>query len=566
MRVINERWLIADKNLDLFPADQAIYVEVGNEYGLNPNLRDNQIVIYNADTGVSVGPGVTASTVPNLVIAQGIDTDGDGHADVLRKANFERIPATSVNAATAEPPACGQVKIVDVGIGCMERGKSFSLTIEARDEQTERFYNYRDYERWIETVEFKFDPCEDCDQPLECKEVACALANKFNGKDRNYSLKKNLSLIKRVREHQDADRPFHVYVLHDNDYQFCFTTADAACVGCNTIDAITGITVGTGLDAVTTNFSFSTDPADDTLTRVQQIPKIIKAINTALGDKGYALDASTFAGTAKPCCDGVKLLINSCVAIELLGEGGNPITPCDTGLPTFTVTQEGECGSCGTSTEVTPCAFLRIVAKPVNISKFADRPDNWEKTLYTDINVTTAYENNNIGLFKTYTFQDYTIPRGLVYEVAHRVVKQDTSLNEPFSWGYDDVSGRYLNFVPDSRTPAMGHGVFKGCDSFDTVCIYNVHFAPEVNDTNAASRDNKLNFILSVGVPNTNTALKTSFEAVINPWLASIPGKGFQTITCASDQDQVQRVLDTDYTIETAGYRDANNAGNYIAG
>lgn len=562
MRVVNERWLIADKTLGLFPADQAIFVEVGTEYGLNPNLRDNQIVIYNADSGVSVGPGVTAATVPNLVIAQGIDTDGDGHANVLRKVNFDRIPATSVYAATAEPPACGQVKIVDVGIGCMERGNSFTMIIEARDDQTERFYNYRDAERWTETVEFKFDPCEDCDQPLACKDVACALANKFNGIDRNYSLKKNLSLIKRVREHQDKDRPFDVYVLHENDYQYCFVTADAACVGCNTIDAITGIIV----DGVTTEFSFSTDPSDDTLTRVQQIPKIIKAINTALGDNGHALDASTFAGSAKPCCDGVKLLINSCKVVSLLGDGGTPIVPCDTGLPTHTVTTQGECRGCGTDTVVTPCAFLRVVAKPININKYCDRPDSWEKTLYTDINVTTSYENNNIGLFKTFVFQDYTIPRGLAYEVAHRVVKQDTSLNEPFSWGYDEYSGRYLGFTPGSRTPAMGHGVFKNCDGSDTFCIYNIHFAPEVNNGSAASRDSKLNFILSMGIPNSNTALKTSIEAIMNPWLVSIPGKSLQTITCASDQDQVERVLNANYTVATAEYADANRAGNYIAG
>jgi hypothetical protein len=560
-RIAFDRWLVADKNLDIFPANQAIFVEIGNVYGLNPNIRDGQIVIYNADTFVSVGAGVTASTCPNLGIAQGVQTK-DGM--VLRKAPFEKVAATSLNAVTAEPPECGQVKIIDVGIGCMERGNSFSMTIEARDEQTERFYNYRDYERWTETVEFDFDPCEGCEQSLECKEVACALVNKFNGKDRDYSLKDNISLIRRVRQHQDKDRPFHVYVLHPYDYQFCFTTADAACVGCNTISAITGITIGEGEDEVTTTFVGTTDPADDTLSRVSDVDKIIKQINDALGDKGYALNASTFTGTAKPCCDGVKILINACVPVVLLGDEATPITPCDTGLPTHTVTKQGHCGSCGTSTTVTPCAFIRVVAKPIDINKFADRPDNWKKTLYTDINVTTSYNNNNIGLFKTFVFQDYKIPRGLVYEVAHDILRQDTSMNEPFSWGYDEFSGRYLNFTPGSRTPAMGHGIFKGCDSFDTVCIYNFEYDGVTKDTSVFAHNSDIHTRLTVVVPNTNTAFKTSFEAIINPWIASVPGKLFQSVTCASDQDQVERTLNANYTVNAAGYRNAN--GNIIGG
>ena len=190
-RILQERWLVADKNYSIFPANQAIFIELDDQYGLNPGIKDGQIVMYNADTKVSVGAGITAATCPNLVIAQGIDTDGDGYADVLRTNAFKKLAASSLNAVTAEGPSCGQIKIVDVGIGCVEKGKSYSLTVEVRNEEYERLYDqYRGYERFTETVDFKFDDCADCEQSLDCKEVACALANKFNGKDK-----------KEIREH-----------------------------------------------------------------------------------------------------------------------------------------------------------------------------------------------------------------------------------------------------------------------------------------------------------------------------------------------------------------------------
>ncbi len=559
-RILQERWLVADKNHSIFPANQAIFIELDDQYGLNPAIKDQQVVVYNADTGVSVGAGVTATTCPNMVIATGIDTDGDGYADVLRTVAFKKLSANSLNAVTAEPPTCGQIKILDVGIGCTKLGNSFSLTIEARNEEYERLYDqFRGYERFTETVEFGYDKCTDCETELNCKEVACALANKFNGKDRNYSLKKNISLLKRVREHQDKDKPFHVYVLHENDYEFCFATASTACVGCTTIDAITGITI----DDVVHTFIGTTDE-DGLLTTTAQVAKVIKNINRLLGDKGYALDASTYTGSGKPCCDGVKILINACVPVTLQGVEGADITPCATGLPTHTVVTQGACGGCSTETTTTPCAYLRVVPKPIKLDKFADRPDSWQKTLYTDIRVSTSYNHNNFGFFREFVKQDYIIPRGLVYEVQHQIIKQDTSMNEPFSWGYDEFTGTYKNFYPGSRTPAMGKGIFNGCDSYDSVCIYNFEHDGITKDTNVASNQTDIHFRTKVVVPNTNTAFKTEFEAIINPWIQSIPYKLFQTVTCASDQDQVERVLNTNLTVATTGYRDPN--GKIIGG
>jgi hypothetical protein len=556
-RVLYERYIIASKDKGVFPANQAVYVEQGDYYGLNPNIQDGDIVIYDADKKVTVGAGVTASQVPNLVIAQAIETP---EGIVLRKSAGGKISSCNLNAVTAEPPTCGQIKIVDVGIGCVEKGNSYSLTIEVRDDEVERFYDYRNYRRFTETVEFDYDTCAGCDQPLSCKEVACALANKFNGTDRKAPLTKNLSLLRRVREHQDKDKPFHVYVLHPHDYEFCFTTASEACVGCNRIDAVTGVTVG----GVTTSFLGTVDPTNDEKTLVSQVDKLIKFINIALGDKGYALNASTFSGSAKPCCDGVKILINSCEVVSLLGFGGAAITPCAEEFPVDNVVVNGHCGGCSTSTTVSPCAYLRVVPKPIKLEKFCDRPDAYKKTLYTDIRVTSSYNHNKFGFFREFVRQDYKIPSGLVYELVHTVKNQDTSYNEPFSYGYDEYTST-MGFQQGSRTPAMLKGLLAACDNFDTVCIYNFEHDLATKDTAVAARPSDVHLRTVVAVPSSNTAFKTEFEGIINPWLTSIGGcNKLMTVTCSSDQDQVEEILNPDYTINQAEYPNSN--GKIVAG
>jgi hypothetical protein len=552
-RKVLDRYIVGSKSLSIYPANRAVFVETATGFGLN-GIEDNQIVIYNADTGVSVGPGVTVATTPNLVIAQGIDTDGDGVADVLRKSAFNFISGEKLSAVTAEGPACGQLKIVDIGIGCVTPGKSYSLTIEQRTDHTERFYNYRDYERFTETVEFGYDACDDCDQTLDCKQVACALANKFNGTDRKLSIVKNGSLIRRVREHQDSDRAFNVYVLHANDYEFCFATADAACVGCNTIDAITGIIV----DGVQTDFQLTTDPSDAEKSKVGQVPRILKMINEALGDKGTAISAETFTGPGKPCCDGVKILINACVTVDLLGFEEASITPCATGLPTYTVDTQGHCGGCDTVTTVTPCAYLRVVAKPIEIPKFCDRPDSFLKTLYTDIRVSTSYNHNNFGFFREFVKQDFSIPKNFVYEAIHKVIAQDTSANEPFSYGYNDFVGANHNILPGSRISAMLHGLFNGCSSFDSLCVYNFEHAMVSKGLAASGPMEEPKGRTTVLIPSSNTAARTAFEAIVNPWIVSAPYKLLQTVTCSTDQDQIERVLNPDTTVLTAEYPNAN--------
>ena len=566
MRKSIERYLVGAKNLSVYPANRPVFVEDEFGYGLN-GILDNQIVIYNGDTGVSVGPGVTAQSCPNLVIAQGIDTDGDGVADVLRKPAFNKIRAAGLAAATADTPNCGAIKIIDVGIGCMERGKAVSLIVEARTDHTENFYDYNDFERWTETVEFKYDPCEGCNETaIPCKEYACALVNKFNGLDAKNKITKQGNLINRVRKFQKDEKPFHMYVLHPFDYEFCFSTPVADCVGCSKIPAITGIALGTDEDRVEYNFNLTTDPADPTKTLVGQLDRIIKKINEVLEreGKGYALNASTFKGTGKPCCDGVKMLVNTCVEFELLDDEGEAITPCSTGLPTHQVITNGECRGCASAaTPKTPCAFIRVVAKPIELEKFADHPDTYMKLLYTDLRVTTSYNNNNIGEFYTFVKQNYEIPRNLAYQALHKVVAQDTSANEPFSWGYDEFVGKYNQFMKGSRTKAMLHGLLAGCDPLDTLCIYNFEHSDLGTSISVQGDMYAPRVRTTVMFPSSNVAARTEFEAIINPWIQSIGG--FKSITCSVDQDQIERVLSADLSsVVTPEYPNAN--GKIIGG
>lgn len=560
MRKVLERFLIADKSLSLYAADKPVFLETANGYGLNAVL-DNQIVIYDAKTGVSVGPTVTFQDTPELVIAQGIDTDGDGIANVLRKPAFDKLQGLGVNAVTTELPSCGAIKILDVGIGCVERGKPYSLTIEVRDDEVNSMYPYNEFQRHTETVFFNWDDCGDCDQPVDCKEVACALANKFMGKDVNSPVKRNNPLIKKIRAHQAIDRKFDVYPLHAFDKEYCFPVGTTACKGCDNISAITGFIH----DGVTHTFTLTTDPADETKSKLGQVKRVVDFINEVLhaNNEGHAVQADTYIGSAKPCCDTVKILVNSCKDFSLLGDNAAVITPCATGLPTYEVQTQGECGGCSNVTTTTPCAYLRVIPKPISLEKYCDGPSEYLKQLYTDVRVSTSANHNNFGFFKVFTKQNYSLPRNLGYQLLHEVMYQDTSGNQPFSDGYNEYYGKYMKRLGTSRISAMAHGLLGGADIDTAFASIDIEHSNLSSGTEVMGKTYNPRVRTTLYIPNSNTALKTEIVPLLNSWLASIPNKNFEPISLTVDQDQIERVI-TAGEVTTEAYPNTN--GTIIGG
>lgn len=551
------RYLVADKSLGVATASRAVFVELNNGYhGLNPNFQPNQIVIYDYATGVTVGPGVTVTTTPKLVIAQAIDADGDGIVDTLRKPAGDFIDGFALSAVTADTPSCGQIKILDVGLPCgLETETAYSLTIEARTDHTEGHYKYNDFERWTETFVIPKTTCDtnDCDNSAECIQVACGIANRFNATDYKNSIKKQGAFIKRVQEYQKNEKPFHVYPLLDNDYEFCFASSSSTCKSCNRIINIKGIII----DGVTTNFVNNT--IDSTYTSISQVDGIIDQINRAFGDPstGYALNASTFVGSAKPCCDGVKLLINSCKSVQLLDDNEDTITPCATGLPTHTVTVNGQCQGCDTASTITPTCFIRVVPKPIKLEKFAETPDSYKKTLYTDIRVTTSYFNDNFGALYVFEKQPYTLPQNLGYQLLHDVISQDTSANQPDLWGWNERNpDTYGTLHPKSRVH-LSKGILENVT--EGFCVINFEHSRVNKDQISHGHLNAYRLSTTLLIPSSNSGLKTEIEAIINPWIQSATGHVFKTISCTTDNDQTERTLNqTTFAVTQEAYPNAN--------
>ena len=555
-KTVIKRYIVADKTLGVATASRAVFIEKADGfYGLNPLFKPNQILIYDYATGVTVGPGVTVDTVPKLVIAQAIDADGDGIVDTLRKPAGDFIDGFNLSAVTADPPSCGQIKILDIGIPCgLETETSYTLTIEARTDHTEGHYKYNDFERWTETFVIPKTTCTtDCDNTAECTQVACGIANRFNAKDYNNSYKKQPAILNRIQKYQKDEKPFHVYPLLANDYEFCFASSSSTCASCNRIGSIGGIII----DGVTTQFNYTA--VDTDYVSVNEVDNIVNQINKAFGENstGYAVNASTFIGSAKPCCDGVKILINSCKTVSLLDGDLDPITPCATGLPTHEITIKGQCQGCDDATTITPSCFLRVVPKPIRIEKYAETPDSYKKTLYTDIRATTSYWNDNFGSLYLFTKQDYTLPQNIGYQLLHDVVSQDTSANAPDVWGWNERnSDTYGTLHQKSRVVGMTKGMLENVT--EGFCVINFEHSRANKDQISHGHLNSFRLTTTLLLPNSNSTIKTDVEAIINPWIVSAKGHVFKTVTCASDQDQTERTLNANTSVNQAEYPNAN--------
>lgn len=108
---------LVDKNVKLFNADGSLNIEPG------------QIGIFDAFTHLAVDQTNIASS-KDIYIAVGIDKDGDGMAEEIRKSAGEHWNKCSTDVAQTEPPRNECPQIWDFVFDCIECNTDYSLKVQ----------------------------------------------------------------------------------------------------------------------------------------------------------------------------------------------------------------------------------------------------------------------------------------------------------------------------------------------------------------------------------------------------------------------------------------------------
>lgn len=145
----------------LFPTNATI-AAVGTEVTA---LLPGQLGIFSENTGKAI-----LNPTENFFIAVGLDNDGDGVTDDVRKSAGRNIQPGNILYATKQDyvaPVNQVVTITDIDVKC---GNSFGIKIEARNEQ---IYNVQGTVQYRESFVAKADNCDSCADNV-CEEANIA--------------------------------------------------------------------------------------------------------------------------------------------------------------------------------------------------------------------------------------------------------------------------------------------------------------------------------------------------------------------------------------------------------
>lgn len=129
------------------------------------DLLPGQVGIFSEDTGKSI-----VEPTENFFIAVGLDKNGDGATDDIRKSAGRNIQPGNILYATRQDyvaPVDQVIDIKDIKVMC---GDSFGIKIEARNEQ---IYNVQGTVQYRQSFVAKADNCDSCADNV-CEEANIA--------------------------------------------------------------------------------------------------------------------------------------------------------------------------------------------------------------------------------------------------------------------------------------------------------------------------------------------------------------------------------------------------------
>ena len=510
-RKVRENIIASDGDYAVFATGQPIYAD--NE---TLEVLPGQLVFFDPRTQISVA-STTVADNPDIVIAVGVDTTGDGSSDSLRKCFGDKLYGNYISTVTAEPPRSGVAQIRDILFTGAENDTTYSVNITVEDDRTQ---NQNDYKR---KAIYTFSTTTQASGATEA-DVACGLIDAINNNIVGNAAR--TSVFNKLAKRK-PNLPFKAVRLFDNTFNFCLASLAGSCDTCLEIEGITGMFANTAA----TVFTNTTLPGDTSKSRKAQLKRIVNLINTTLDGNGSAV----ITGGVGECAE-LQLQVNTCYSDFKLHNASGDITPCATSNPFDPITLALNCKNCGIASQnVTYGGGIRLIANQVEIScGVGSMPPNPPK----------GYFGRELDIFPVAGFakgstyvrdaQKGRLPENLGYLWQWRDYASD---NGGSGRGHDQfASGNYgpLNLpLSRSRSGAANKVV---CNK--TYCSYVIEHGLPNTSTHTRGNFNVARGRSVILVPSSDTTTIASFETIFNAYTGSSPMRAISAVTCTADGDQ----------------------------
>lgn len=514
------------------------------------NINPGQIAVWNPVTNKAIGAGATITTNDRIVVSVGVDKK------TIRSAFGDEIYGQFIQAATAEGPACGLVPVWDILWNDVNCDEDFTLNISVMNDSIQNTYPYNKPAVYTYTVKAGTCACASCDNGIDGHALACALRDAINA-ERSPLTKTSTFVPSKLPQ---KAKGFSATILYGGDnpdsatnpttFQYCVNpvvddTCGGSCINMDT--SITEISFTLPGDEDPTTFPITSTAVDNgedpDMGLVNELENIVNQINTILDGNGTAV---LIKGVG-PCCP-YKLEVNTCYNDFAITD----IDPCDSFNPydaeDFPITSEHSCKNCNTAPTRTFTRGIRIFAEPLDFNCDNCRPDlnpQWMKVPEINVYPVSGFACSNAYVRNTQTGQ---LPENLGYDW---IVRDYMSNNGGTGRGHDAYE--HFGYGAAGFPLKRGrNGGIKNIFCTKSYCSYAIaHGLPHSNTTvrGDAFATRGTTIIL---VPSEDTTTRTELEAILNGYIPTSLFPKKTTITCASDQDQVEN------TDQTTRYPDSN--------
>lgn len=482
MYLNRESILVTANNYALVTAGTKLYNADGSI-----NILPGQLGIYDAANHTALGTAVSKNKV---YFAVGVDTNGDGIADTIRKSAGEELVKCKFDSATAEPPRGECPEIWDFMFDCTTCEAEYGIQVKVDSPEFAPFFADEMYPTYPFNITTDCCGCELCTTEHNCNEVVCKFVDAINQTTNNGPSKNTIK----------KDLPFVAERLFANVYTIQLPCIDGNC-GKTYLEALESITI----NGVTTPITIA-DPNNANQMLIGQIKLLENQLNTILTQ-----------GTVRiyqKCSDTCyEIMINTCDTVTAVAGKVTPSLPVVVTHP-LTVTTETNCTDCedaGTTTKTYPCG-IRLISKmfPVDCGCFP--PKRYIGTRYTKLGVypTTGFSCNN---FKTNQVQTVTLSEGKGVDLRWREFMQETG---GAGRNYDPYVQSFGKFGVHSER--MSSSILSQCIDY---CVYSLRHHSSSNPE--APLGPTYNSILQTTliIPSTDSTTMEQFETAFNGWNAT---------------------------------------------
>lgn len=502
-----ENILVSKGDLALVPVGTKLYNTDGSM-----NILPGQLGIFNASNHIAVD-ATSIVDKKNIYFAVGVDTNGNGVADSVRKSAGEIINKCSIDAASAEPPREECPEIWDFAFNCVECNDTYSLKVQADGVEWWPFFE----KEHLPTFKFPVvttccSECGDnCDEPI-------------------YNCSKWVEEVIEMIEQKKKIDGIEARNLVSQEYPFIAVPLSATI-------------------------------AEYTIPCINGMPAAIKTISVG----GDTLDGACVLGS------GIFIQSNGTMnpgqfgTLEnyLSGQTNNTvkfkfIQACTNGCWKLIVTGASEYGnavvlnnnndcSAGATTAVTPTTLaplqidgvtyncgIRFIGKIYEMECGCFPPKEYRSQRGTKLRVFPSAGFGDCG-WATQKVQDLQVSEGQGVDLRWREYRQQLG---GAGRTYDSYHMHY------GKLGVYGDRVREAVTSeCTTYCQYEFIHHSKSQPLAPMGWTNNTYLQTTVAIPSSDSTTKTAFENVINAWIVAGTCP-LNTVSCDNDSDEVNSNLD----------------------